>query len=465
MNNYDDGYFIKNIIDHNNPLPELNRLQVSMGDISNLKISILRIISESKTYLKVCSFIISDTEIFESLYRKIVDENISVFILTSLSTDAINNDYLPSEETSKDKRQNHFKYIRVLFQSGAHIRAAGNIHSKFIISDSSAIIMSANLTKYSLNLNPESGIIISDKLTHSALEHLFELIFLKGSSYSGFKSKKNRAIIESKLPTITNEELSGINSSSLVYTYESKINLLYTSIIELIKKSNQFILIATYSIIELTKIPEFLQAIEDAKKRNVEIRFFCRAMNHRSDHLKSCSILSTIGIPIYGDFYNHAKGVVSELSSIIFTANIDGNHGLKSGFEVGKILEESDSKELYRFIDWQCMNAPLKYVKKPLKEEYSEYESFKEKTKNMKPPSLVFRDVFKVRLDNKSIFSQLEKHPSYLKFYFKKVVGIRIGSKEYVCTEDQGLFIIGKTNSFFNNPEYYLRFNRIELVI
>ena len=56
--------------------------------------------------------------------------------------------------------------------------------------------------------------------------------------------------------------------------------------------------------------------------------------------------LEGLGCTNYGDDCNHSKCVMSESEGILFTANIDGNHGMKNGFEVGCVLEEEDLNDM-----------------------------------------------------------------------------------------------------------------------
>ena len=74
------------------------------------------------------------------------------------------------------------------------------------------------------------------------------------------------------------------------------------------------------------------------KERNGSVNIFCRGMNYRSDHLVACNELVKMGCVIYGDVFNHSKGIISKDNGMIFTANIDGQHGLTNGFEVGYLM-------------------------------------------------------------------------------------------------------------------------------
>src|SRR5690606_29418829 len=126
-------------------------------------------------------------------------------------------------------------------------------------------------------------------------------------------------------------------------------NNLLDEIISIINQANEYLYLSTYSIVGLNSIEELFQSIKRAIEKGVSVSIFCRGMNYRNDHLEGVSKLSEIGCAIYADVFNHSKGVINEKTGMIFTANIDGNHGLNNGFEVGSILNELQRKEFLDF--------------------------------------------------------------------------------------------------------------------
>ena len=93
-------------------------------------------------------------------------------------------------------------------------------------------------------------------------------------------------------------------------------------------------------------------------------------MNYRNDHLTGSQLLSLAGCKIFADLFNHSKGVINEKRGMIFTANIDGFHGLKNGFEVGYVLQEKQRieflnihsdliKSAYYIFQYPFKNGPL----------------------------------------------------------------------------------------------------------
>ena len=204
-----------------------------------------------------------------------------------------NFDFLPEEVSSKQGKE-HMSIITKLYGHGAHVRAATSAHAKFIVCDNcDALLMSANITSPSLNTNPETGIILEKG--YRGIDMLFDIIFQKGTEYIGFTTAGSKQLISSRSTNITKELLNLIDESSIKYTWEKLNNSLYESIVNLIKGANSDIFISTYSVVGLDKIPELVEELKNAIDRGIAIKLFCRAMNHRKDHLDNCLRLREIG--------------------------------------------------------------------------------------------------------------------------------------------------------------------------
>ena len=55
---------------------------------------------------------------------------------------------------------------------------------------------------------------------------------------------------------------------------------------------------------------------------------------------------------------------------ILFTANIDGNHGLINGFEVGAIIQGNQLNDFKSFVEWQIETSPFYFTINPNKQTY-----------------------------------------------------------------------------------------------
>ncbi|MCP4158872.1 MAG: DUF1669 domain-containing protein [Deltaproteobacteria bacterium] len=461
---FEGGYFILND----------NRTQASLGEYPNLlftldgypqiKNHIIKLIKNAVKVIKLCSFIISDKEIANELVEKCKNTDVAVFLLTQLDDKKFNFDFLP-EEVSTIQGKEHMSIITKLYGLGAHVRAATSAHSKFLVCDNSkALIMSANITSPSLNTNPETGIILIEENGYKELDKLFDILFQKGTEYIGFTTSGSKQLISSRSTNISKQLLNLVDESRIKFTWGELNNSLYKSIVDLIKDTNSNIFISTYSVIGLDKIPELVEELKKAIDRGLTIKLFCRAMNHRKDHLDSCLKLKQIGIEIYGDYFNHSKGICSNDKGILFTANIDGNHGLINGFEVGAMMEGSQLNDFKSFLEWQIETAPFHFTVSPSKQMYYDmYDVYKD-FKKINSPNFPFSCKFYTKI---KIGEELFQNPIYLLTdENQNVLKMRVSDVEYdVKMEENNITIVNKSlNKGYNMQSYLLKYRDIEVV-
>ena len=68
------------------------------------------------------------------------------------------------------------------------------------------------------------------------------------------------------------------------------------------------------------------------------------------ESLRQIAFLESKGCKSKGDDSNHSKCVISESEGIVFTANIDGIHGMKTGFEVGCALQGEELETARKYV-------------------------------------------------------------------------------------------------------------------
>lgn len=411
------GYFILNKEPVESTFIEGEGFAITCRKTKGLLNTILKLITESQEYIKICSFIIDNKEVVESLKNNLKEGKISIFILTSVDEKKIKSDMLDEDEFAELSKSRHFEFIDELVKAGAHVRASLNAHAKFIIRDGeAALLMSANLTEPSLNCNeknndpnPETGIRINDIHEVKILERLFDSIFLYGTEFRRFINLKDKTQLISK-----NENEIRITDfpeadSNLLWSYEGYYHSIYDKLNSSIASAKASIKLSTYSIVELNNLTELIESFKtfiDKKKGSIKI--FCRAMNHRQDHLASCRFLAELGIEIYGDMFNHSKGIsIDNSHGIIFTANIDGKHGLKNGFEVGYIIEGTNQSfsSFNSFIDYQIQAAPFVFSLTPNKDSVFDFYRNWYKEKAIKI-SNALPDSFEIKLKSNAIYSK-----------------------------------------------------------
>jgi hypothetical protein len=451
------------------PFPRSENLFLTQENNTSLKQEILKIISEAREVIKLCSFIITDREIFEAILERAKSNKIAVFILTQLDTSKLANTSLITDEEAKDRTNiMHLSFIKILYDNGAHVRASTSAHAKFIIADRKiGFVMSANLTTPSLTYNTESGLYLMEQDV-SYLDNLFDVIFQKGTTYRQYIStiKKNKQFIIQAGINVKQEWLPNSNETNLKYSYEELTSNLYESIVSIIRDAKEYLFISTYSIVGLDKLPELRNEIKCAIERGVSISIFCRGMNYRADHLNGAKELADLGCSIYGDIYNHSKGILNETEALIFTANIDGNHGLINGFEVGYILEPTHRNEFLELHKQLIATSPYVFHQQPSRAElFLMYEKY-EKIKGLNPPTFAKEIKLVVKNGLYCKKEELEEMPIfYGKSYSKTNEDFLIvGSSCYKCNYDKDTFTLyERTNMNFNLEKYLLKYTNLKI--
>jgi phosphatidylserine/phosphatidylglycerophosphate/cardiolipin synthase-like enzyme len=483
---FSGGYFVLNKAATDGSFTEGEGFAVTCKKTKGLLNSILKLISEAQDYIKICSFIIDNKQVVESLKHQLKEGKISVFILTAVDDKKIKSDMLDEDESAELSKSRHFEFIDELVKAGAHVRASSNAHAKFVIKDGNeALLMSANLTEPSLNNNEkgkdpndESGILLTEKGEVKILERIFDSIFLYGTEFRKFINLKDRTQLISKNENEIRKTDFPETNSNLLWSYENLHQLIYEKLNSVIAAGNKSIKLSTYSIVELNNLSELVESFKifvNNKKGSVNI--FCRAMNHRTDHLAACKQLAEIGIEIYGDMFNHSKGIsVDNNHGIIFTANIDGKHGLKNGFEVGYSIENSNKsfKSFNSFLDYQIETAPFVFKLSPNKDEVFDFYNLWYKDKEIKVAA-TFPDVFEIKFRSNAAFaSEFEEAISNYPIFFtplsrpdKKEIQLKINGKAYLLdTLNESTFVVKQQLQYrdvVNAEEYMLFYNKINL--
>lgn len=469
------GFFTVNsnfqsVIDENH----YETLFLTNGSNTTLKDRILSAIREAKSVVKLCSFIVTDVEIVNEILRKAQDPNIAVFLLTQLDQKKLINNFALASNVQDEENystleiSSHLDNIKRLRDSGVHVRAAKDLHAKFIISDRKiGLIMSANFTANSLSKNVESGVDL-DTASSQELDRLFDLIYLQGTSYRSFmstKKDKKMFVLENNV-TLSQDNLT-LPQTGLRYTYNDFQHNLIEEIIKIIESAKDYVYLSTYSIVSLEKIPQFVDAVSKAISKNVKISIFCRAMNYRFDHILGCRILSKIGCEILGDYYNHSKGIISEKTGMIFTANIDGNYGLINSFEVGYILSDTQRKDFLNFHKELINNCNFKFSPNPKRVEFMDFVAHYEMEKNLSP-FLFERDLEIVV--KKSLHSYFDNVSDCLMFIGKiknknEVMFFLNFDDIFFTIKINGnrLIVQSKCSPIYNAEKYFLKFFNLKI--
>lgn len=257
---------------------------------------------------------------------------------------------------SKKEYDPHLPNLNDFAERGAHVRCMGELHAKFLVVDGEqGMIMSSNYTKDSLHGNPECGVDL-DADNIFCLERIFDTLFvhaddkIEGRDKFGYKFKKVESLVNSNVfdevlkceirMTLAAKKLKDGKIQDTNFC-DCQITGIYDAINSTIEKAKKYVVLMAYSFRALYKLPKIRNALIDAAERGVSVILIYNSDNHGSqaeiEKLRAVSsTINALGVP-----KNHAKILLTDKEAFLFTANIDGEAGLLSGFELGVFLDDT----------------------------------------------------------------------------------------------------------------------------
>jgi hypothetical protein len=184
-------------------------------------------------------------------------------------------------------------------------------------------------------------------------------------------------------------------------------------------------------------------------------------MNNRHDHLVACEWLKKAGCLIYGDVYNHSKGISSENEGLIFTANIDGKHGLKNGFEVGCFLNEEQRDLFIKLHDYLVEISDYTFQIGALRQDFFDTYVSYEKEKGTHAPK--FPDEILINFEDNDFVQDNELYEFPL-FYASDGTAqyLIAGDSLFRCSYDNGAFVIlAKEKMNYTLEKYVLTYKKL----
>jgi hypothetical protein len=142
-----------------------------------------------------------------------------------------------------------------------------------------------------------------------------------------------------------------------------------------IESAQKELLLATWAAKKIEQDPELLiHPLEMAMQRGVAVRMLARRRNPDESNRQSLKILANLGVEIFGDERNHAKGAIADRQrGVMFSANFDAQHGLTSGIEMGVVLDKTKALgDFYRYLNFAMKMASNIFVPQPTHQEMNE---------------------------------------------------------------------------------------------
>lgn len=311
---------------------------------------VLTAIDRAEKYLKIGNFLFQYTEVVKHL-KSAAERGVAIFILTNTSQKKLDRKRIAAdsqEECDTSVLDTHLSNIAELFDYGVHVRGLDCLHAKFLIVDGKvALLTSCNFSSSSMDRNIENGILLSDKELKD-LERMFCLLYER-ADINAYSKSFGQTVEHRHTPKPLKWEPSDRTQSRMRYTVCGQKGALekcnetglYKEIVNQIKEAKKFCYIVCWRFNALDNLMELTDAVKDAASRGVEVTVYCNLRAQKK--LKkdnSIKVLKAMGCKVLGNDVNHSKCVLTERGGIIFTANIDGEAGMKKGFEVGCLLND-----------------------------------------------------------------------------------------------------------------------------
>lgn len=352
-----DGYFLKRL---SQPQP-VGRYADGEGpffrhistfpDQSIIKEAILDLLRQAKHQVFFCNFLLQDEDVVRALLDTSRRLSGHVYVLTTLKADDFRQAGGAGDDTEGDF-ESHMRCVKQLTCEGLLVKARSDCHANFLtVDDMQAIVTSANAvpTCYGNVLqrdgrirdaNPENGILFNIPSEVRRLANFFRALWRNACNYYVAPAPTVFEVqqLQSGTPLVKpTEPAKPADEGEVLWTAPGDPRIL-RRFLDMVRKVRKSVSLSTW-VMKGMDTHELGDAIRKAASRGIRFQILVRGMNWRDDHRQQCYLLARELGPngiILGDYWNHSKAVVVDSDeAMVMTANMDAQHGLDHGVEVG----------------------------------------------------------------------------------------------------------------------------------
>jgi hypothetical protein len=327
-------------------------------------------IRNAKKKIFIASFRIGDEDLFRALVDAAQRLRGGVYVITTLDEKSLKRGIADGDEEDTMDQAALNKRYEGLACNGIYVRGHSSCHAKFaVVDDTAALISTANFEVRAFTQTGEFGVVITHTEEVSRLARFFARLWHEGCEWEFLPNSDYTA--RPRTPSLFPCGLkspNGRKTPEVIWTCGQE-HFILREIQEVIRAAKKDLLLASFSLNRLTANPELLLApLERAIQDNgLRVRLLVRARNHLETHREDAKELHKLGVEVFGDFRNHAKAVIADNRlGMIFSANFDAEHGLRSGVEVGIRLDNQSSLgAVIRFLEHSLEHAETELVINP----------------------------------------------------------------------------------------------------
>lgn len=338
---------------------------------TTVKEAALELVGSARKKVFVASFLLGERDLLDALFAAAERLRGGVYVISELSERSMRRYLAEIDENADAAVRTHKKNFSELTQRGVAARGRTDCHAKFlVVDDRAALVSSANLDEGGLTRTGENGVIVTDPAEVDRMARFFTRLWDSCSYEMPAGSAEYSVRERDAQPSRCRVPVPGIAPvPGVIWTDGENERLILEHLHDIIGRARRTLVLATFSLNGLVDRPELLIEPLAAALRNsdVEASLLCRGRNNMTSHREDAAALADIGVRIYADQLNHAKGVIADSThGALFSANFDAAHGLLDGVEVGTRLDgEPALAEASRFFRHSMEHSDLEYARHP----------------------------------------------------------------------------------------------------
>jgi phosphatidylserine/phosphatidylglycerophosphate/cardiolipin synthase-like enzyme len=348
------------------------------GSGNTIKKTALELIRSARDKVFVASFLLGEADLLDALFDTAERLRGGVYVISELSDKSLQQKLTELEDSPDPDSaiRAHKKNFAELTRHGVAVRGHPDCHAKFIVvDDRAALVSSANLDTNGLNNTGENGTVVTDPIEVERLARFYTRLW-DSSAYEMPAGSDDYSVREhTPCPSRCHVPLPETVAPGIIWTYGEE-QLIWEHMHDVIRRARQTLLLATFSLNHLTSHRDLLldplqRAIRD---HSLRVWLLCRGRNNVRSQRDDAAALHDLGVHIYADSVNHAKGVIADSQyGALFSANFDAAHGLLDGVETGIRLDGQPAlAEAERFFGHAMANADLEFARRPTQRQMDE---------------------------------------------------------------------------------------------
>jgi phosphatidylserine/phosphatidylglycerophosphate/cardiolipin synthase-like enzyme len=334
-----------------------------------LRDALLEMIRGARRRVFVASFMIGDEAVLTELLGAAERLRGGVYVITALDEKSLRRGLAEYEDQEQEEPEARQKNFQRLTTNGVYVRGHESCHAKFaVVDDTIALAGSANFVANGFERTGEANLVIRDPLQVRQLARLFTSLWYEGCRWEVPPGETYQVAHRQPVRPPFGPDPPDFSGAGVLWTNEAKETYLQQCICDVIARAKHQLTLASYSVTGMNKKPHLLlQPLQEALARGVSVRLFVRQQNPSASQRADLCTLFDMGVEVFGDLRNHAKGVLADGTyGALFSCNFDAAHGLDSGVEVGVRLDGSPAlMHFEHYLEHAMRFADARFVRNP----------------------------------------------------------------------------------------------------